>query len=63
MLKLQNFYKLPIWWVAIDKYKVMQMCESIKICYLIVCKNIVKKFVTITLLLKELMTLLRGGKM
>ena len=39
------------------------MCESIKICYLIVCKNIVKKFVTITLLLKELMTLLRGGKM
>ena len=38
----------------------MQVCEQIRICYSIVCKNVVKTFVAITLFLKELMALLRG---
>ena len=51
----------------------MQVCESIKIRYLvskkkkefvtlIVCKNFIKNFVTITLLLKELIVLLKKAK-
>ena len=48
----------------------MQVCESIRIRYLvlkkkkfttlIICKNVVKNFVAITLLLKEWIVLLKG---
>ena len=40
-----------------------QLCKPIKICYKIVFKNIVKKFVSIALHLKELMKLFKGNKM
>ena len=39
------------------------ICELIEFATKIVCKNVIKKFVSITLLLKESMIFLKGNKM
>ena len=39
------------------------ICESIRIFYQNVCKNVIKKFVSIVLLLKESMIVLKENKM
>ena len=66
ILELQFFFIINYWsgeWLLISKKSYISSgprCESIKICILEVCKNIVEKFMAITSLLEELMILLRG---
>ena len=56
MFELQTFIQIA------DNVNDGLKCESIRICYLNSCKNVIEKFVTITILSKESMIFLRRQK-